>query len=132
MQMTNYLSDHQSDIRIDSIVSSKQNKSNDRFAIKCKLTSLIFNKQDILYISADSNYSTLIFSNGQKVYTSKTLKYWEQRLYDVPLLRSHKSFSVNLTFVLKINSETSEVQLMGGAKIPISRSLRKSVFNSFN
>ncbi len=89
--------------------------------------SRVFNNRDIHYIAADSNYSTLVFKDGQKVFTSKTLKYWELKLHDVDLVRTHKSFSINQSFAVRINNSKSEIELTGGIKIPVSRSLKKDL-----
>lgn len=101
-----------------------------RFTVRCSNVSRVFNKKKISYIAADSNYSTIIFTDGQKIFTSKTLKYWELKLHDVDLVRTHKSFSINRT--VRINNSKSEIELTGGIKIPVSRSLKKGINVYFN
>lgn len=119
-------------LTIETNSKYKEIKSCSRFSVRSGNVFRIFNKKDIIYITADSNYSTIIFTDGQKVFTSKTLKYWELRLNDIDLLRTHKSFSVNKDFVTQINNTTSEIKLIGDVFVPVSRSMKKWVNHSFN
>ena len=132
MQIVNYANQKPACLTIELNSKHKETRSFSRFTVRCRNVSKVFYKKDILYITADSNYSTIIFTDGQKVFTSKTLKYWEQKLNDVGLLRTHKSFSVNKDFVTQINNSTSEIKLIGDVMLPVSRSLRKYVNHSFN
>jgi len=132
MQIVNYAKQESDFISIEMGKRNKEIKTFSTFRVRCSNVSRIFNKKDILYITADSNYSTIIFTDGQKVFTSKTLKYWELRLNDVDLLRTHKSFSVNRDFITQINSTTSEIKLIGDVFVPVSRSMKRYVNHSFN
>lgn len=132
MQIVNYANQKPARLTIELNSKHKETRSFSRFTVRCRNVSRVFYKKDILYITADSNYSTIIFTDGQKVFTSKTLKYWELRLNDVDLLRTHKSFSVNRDFITQINSTTSEIKLIGDVFVPVSRSMKRYVNHSFN
>ncbi|MBP6238134.1 MAG: LytTR family transcriptional regulator [Saprospiraceae bacterium] len=127
MQIVNCANQKPACLTIEMNIRNKEIMSYSRFTVRCSNVSRIFNKKDILYIAADSNYSTIIFTDGQKIFTSKTLKYWEFKLHDVDLLRTHKSFSINQNFAIRINNSKSEIELTGGIKIPVSRSLKKDL-----
>ena len=127
MQIVNCANQKPACLTIEMNIRNKEIMSYSRFTVRCSSVSRIFNKKDILYIAADSNYSTLVFKDGQKVFTSKTLKYWELKLHDVDLLKTHKSFSINQSFAVRINNSKSEIELTGGIKIPVSRSLKKDL-----
>ncbi|MBC7885659.1 MAG: LytTR family transcriptional regulator [Saprospiraceae bacterium] len=120
---------HVADINMNTLNNGI--RINNRFAVKSHSTSSIFNKEDILYISADSNYSTIILKNGSKVFTSKTLKYWEIKFKDIQLLRVHKSYLVNTLYIQNIHHVISKIELNTGIFIPVSRSLKKVVFGLF-
>lgn len=132
MQIVNCANQKPACLTIEMNTRNKEIMSYSRFTVRCRNISRVFNKKDILYIAADSNYSTLVFKDGQKVFTSKTLKYWELKLHDVDLLRTHKSFSVNRDFITQINNITSEIKLIGDVFVPVSRSMKKWVNHCFN
>ena len=49
----------------------------------------------ILYIQADSNYSTIYLRDGKSLFTSKTLKHWTEEINDLSFERIHKSTLIN-------------------------------------
>ena len=69
---------------------------NDRIFVRHngKMEKLLFN--DILYMEADRNYSTIVTANGQFVLTN-TLKTLEGRLPSSHFIRVHRSFLVNIS-----------------------------------
>ncbi|MBK9255787.1 MAG: LytTR family transcriptional regulator [Saprospiraceae bacterium] len=50
---------------------------------------------DILYIEAQSNYTTVYIRNKNAILVSKTLKYWENTLDKNLFIRCHRSYLVN-------------------------------------
>ncbi len=108
-------------------IRNKEIMSYSRFTVRCSNVSRVFNKKDILYIAADSNYSTIVFTDGQKVFTSKTLKYWEMKFNDIDLLRTHKSFSVNASHITDIQNRISKIIVSNGEKLPVSRTHKKEI-----
>lgn len=59
-----------------------------------KMEKLLFD--DILYVEADRNYSTIVAKNGRFVLTN-TLKILEERLPSIHFLRVHRSYLVNIS-----------------------------------
>lgn len=83
-----------------------------------------FKKSDIVLIKSDSNYSTIITEDGEKVVTC-TLKDCEKKLDGLPFLRIHRSYIVNLDYVKNMTS--SVVMLKNGESYTIGRSYRNQV-----
>src|SRR5690606_6161778 len=50
---------------------------------------------DVVQIKAAGTYSMIFLKNGQTVFTSKTLKYWQQRLSEYVFWRCHASYLIN-------------------------------------
>ena len=96
---------------------------NQRLSIKEGNTYLIVPISQIIFISADSNYSILHLSNGRKIMTSKTLKVWEDRINHPFFVRCHRSFYINTHFIDKINNKLCNVEIKG-QNIPLARSFR--------
>lgn len=77
--------------------------------------------KDIIMIAAASNYSTIYLKNGDKLFTSKTLKHWEAECHSSDLARVHKSFLINKKMIQSIDVKSSEVILNTGLKVKYSR-----------
>jgi len=58
---------------------------------------------NILYCQADSNYCKIICIDGKELLMSKTLKYVEELLANELFFRIHKSYLVNLNYIIKFD-----------------------------
>lgn len=82
---------------------------------------------NILYCTANSNYTLLILKDKQKLTVSRTLKEIEEMLEDHPFLRVHHSCLVNLNEIQKyIRGEGGTVLMSDAAELAVSRS-RKDI-----
>nr|WP_121273338.1 LytTR family DNA-binding domain-containing protein [Pedobacter schmidteae] len=82
----------------------------------------LVNIDDIIHISADSNYSVFYLLNKDKITVSKVLKEYEEILPEQQFVRIHKSSIVNLNHVKEYNSKNGlEVMMKNGEKIAVSR-----------
>lgn len=59
---------------------------------------------DLLYIEGEANY-VLVKTREKKFMVAGNLKYWEGKLKELPLVRVHRSFIVNMVNVDSINNE---------------------------
>jgi two-component system LytT family response regulator len=84
---------------------------------------------DVIYLESKSNYTRLHLSSGKIIITSKTLKEFEDQLCltNLPFMRVHKSFIINLKRVTKYMKSEDIILLDDTFKIPLSRS-KKDVF----
>lgn len=78
---------------------------------------------ELVYLDASGAYTHVYLSNQRKITTSKKLKYFEERLADMPqFMRIHRSHIVNLQHVIKFTrTEGGEVLLSSGTLLPVSR-----------
>ena len=83
-----------------------------------------FRTSDIVLLKSDSNYTTIITENGEKIVTC-TLKESEKKLNGLPFLRIHRSYIVNLDYVKNMTS--SVASLKNGEDLTIGRSYRNQV-----
>ena len=90
------------------------------------------NKQEILFLKSNSNYTTIHMANGERVLCCKTLKYFDEILARYGFVRSHHSYVVNFSRIklLKLN-QGSELILTSGDSIPISRSRQSFIHSLF-
>lgn len=70
--------------------------------------------KDILMLQADGSYCKIFLSDNSHILASKNLKYFEEKLQVSNLFfRSHKSYIVNLKYVLEIQKSENELKLHG-------------------
>ncbi|MFD2516346.1 LytR/AlgR family response regulator transcription factor [Salinimicrobium flavum] len=80
----------------------------------------LIHSNQILYCKAESNYCCIKKIDGQTNMATKTLKYVEEILPDNSFKRIHKSYVINLNYVVRYNKINKEVELTNGEKLPVS------------
>jgi two-component system LytT family response regulator len=87
---------------------------------------------DILYCQSDGAYSHVFFTDGGKLYISKTLRYLEDALCNFHFFRVHNSYIVNLNHVKKYTkTDGGMLILSNGEKIRVSRSKKDELLGLF-
>ena len=81
----------------------------------------------IVRIEASSNYSKIYFSNGQKLVSSKVLRWFEEHLPDHLFVRIHRTHIVNKKFIRTYIYNSGKIALSNGESIQVSRR-KKEVF----
>lgn len=77
---------------------------------------------DILYASADSNYTFIHLVNGKSILLSKTLKQVEAMVEGRSFFRIHQSYLVNLAHIQKyIKGQGGALIMDNGKSLPVSR-----------
>lgn len=90
------------------------------------------NLDDILYCQSDGAYSNVHFTNGSKLYISKTLRWLEDALCDFHFFRVHNSYIINLHFVRKYTKADGGLIIMNnGDQVKVSRSKKEELLNLF-
>lgn len=83
------------------------------------------NISDILYCTAESNYTHVQMSDGKKYILSKTLKDFEELLDQLDFFRIHQSYLVNLQQIARyLRDDGGYVVMPDGHKIPIAKRRR--------
>lgn len=88
-----------------------------------------FPLSDICCIKASGSYSEVMLSDRTTSITSKTLKYFEDRLPTNVFFRCHKSFLVNLNHIENYNDKEKLTLLSNGMEIPISTRKKEAFIN---
>lgn len=74
----------------------------------------------ILYCKAESNYCCIKKIDGLSKMACKTLKYVEEVLPTSYFMRIHKTYVINLNYVVRYHKANKEVELTNGEKLPVS------------
>lgn len=87
---------------------------------------------DILYCQSDGAYTHVYFTDGSKLYISKTLRFLEDALCNYHFFRVHNSFIVNLNHVSKYTKTDGGLLVMSnGKQIRVSRSKKDELLSLF-
>lgn len=82
---------------------------------------IIVNLDDIIRCESDSNNTIFYLQDGQKIFVTKTLKYFADMLKNYHFLRVHQSHLVNLQCISAfIKTDGGYLMLKNGENIPVS------------
>jgi len=86
----------------------------------------------IVYVKASSNYSLIYDIDGHEIISSKTLKYFENKLMDKGFIRVHSNTLVNIEKINGIKRKNGSYTLIleDNIKIPVSRSYKDALFSN--
>lgn len=102
----------------------------DRITLKCTDTIVCFAPDELPWIEAAGNYVKLEIS-GEQLLSRASLSDLLRRLDPELFLRIHRSFAVNLDFLVEVKTlpggSDSVVVLRDGRTLPMGRSFRKAV-----
>ncbi len=80
---------------------------------------------NIVLVKAESNYSFIYLSDGSKIFTSRTLKHWQNFFNNQSLVRIHRSYLINVSFVELINKKSKGITLSNGIELACARSFNR-------
>ncbi|MGB4848818.1 MAG: LytTR family DNA-binding domain-containing protein [Saprospiraceae bacterium] len=83
---------------------------------------LFFNLSDIVYLEAESNYTTLHFLNHPKLMASRTMRDFEELLPSDMFFRTHQSYIINLNFIKRyLKGDGGQIEMQNGHFVDVSR-----------
>ena len=80
----------------------------------------LIHSNQILYCKAESNYCCIKKIDGSTKTATKTLKFVEEILPATSFKRIHKTYVINLNYVVRYHKANKEVELTNGEKLPVS------------
>jgi DNA-binding LytR/AlgR family response regulator len=106
----------------------REAERNRKITIETTDGDISFSVEEIVYIHAKEHYVT-IYSNGKETEGYLSLKKLEDILKDTSIIRSHKSFLVNLLYVKDVI--WGKVILLSGETVPLGRSYYQKSRDAF-
>lgn len=87
---------------------------------------------NILYLQGENNF-TKVYTNGEysDFLTYQTISYWENRLSEYGFIRVHKSYIVNLEYLVSVK-DISTCEIQGNNILPIGRKYASAVKKSYD
>lgn len=87
---------------------------------------------NIIYAKANSNYSTIITTDGQKIIASQTLGYFEELLEGNRFFRTHRSYLINLDYVKSYKrGDAGFIVMSNNDEVELSRQNRTAFLDLF-
>lgn len=109
-----------------------QSQVGEKVSIPTKEGYELLEKDAIIRLESDSNYSWIYLKGKNKMLVSKTLKEMQSNLENKGFLRVHNSHLINKKHVEKyIKSDGGYLVLSDGAMVPISKSKKQEIIEEF-
>ncbi len=87
--------------------------------------------EQIIYLEAHSNYTTIFLTNDTRFISTKSLGEFENKLLGKGFFRCHRTYLISLDFVDEFNSgQNASIILSNHKKLPLARN-RKQAFLRF-
>ncbi len=115
---------------VDNLINNLQQKDTSSFKLALSTMEgfFFYGPKDILKCEGDDNYTHFYFINHKPLIVSKTLKDFEDVLADHGFMRVHKSYLVNMQYVVRLDKE-GLLWLSDGSTAIVSRRKRKEVLD---
>ncbi|MBK8390505.1 MAG: LytTR family transcriptional regulator [Saprospiraceae bacterium] len=103
----------------------QQLKSNKSKLLQIRERNLIrcVSMEDIILIKSCSNYSFIYLKSGKEIFTSKTLKHWQDEVDGENFARCHASYLINKNEILEIFTKTQTLKMSNGMIVKCSRKI---------
>lgn len=121
------------EVQIQQLSKFNIQKLSDTIALSTSKGLVFIKVDEIMYFIAESSYTNVVLSNGEKYLVSKSLSTFEEVLEDHPVLfRNHKSSMVNLSFIKQYNrGDGGEIIMRDGENLILSRTKKNDFLNLF-
>jgi two-component system LytT family response regulator len=109
--------------RLDALMETlSQGKSLKKLPVSTLDGIMFVDVDQIIRLSADSNYTNIFLSTGKKIIASKTLREFEEFLLNHGFFRVHNTHLINLSFVeVYTKGEGGSVTMTDGSVAEVSR-----------
>ncbi len=123
--------------KIENFIRNQSEKNpRKRIALQTNDSISIYEIDTILRCSAESNYTSVFFTNGKRILFSKTLKEFEDLLCNSGFERIHHSHIVNINHLVSfVNKDGGYVLLSDKSTLPVSQRKKAQLvatLNNFN
>ncbi len=81
----------------------------------------------IILIRSEDNYSTIYLDGGAALFTSRTLKYWEDKCSSAELIRVHNSYLIHRQKIISVQPAQFKLNLESGLMAKYSRMSRAAL-----
>ena len=114
--------------KLNSTIKISQNNSLEKgVLVYANGVKRFIKHENIIMIKAEGNYSNIFFERGNALFTSKTLKHWEERCNVDYVKRVHKSYIINTNKIQSFEPKTKTIILDENLKAFSSRQYKSII-----
>ena len=114
-----------------SVKEQNGSQLNDKITIPTQEGFEVIPIKDIIYCSADDNYTHVHLANSKKL-VSKTLKHFDEMLSEKGFCRIHKSHLINASHVTAYKKGKGGSVMLSDVELPVSPSRKLELFKFFS
>lgn len=109
-------------LQLELLLEHIQLKQLKRISVPTAEGLQFLNVDEIIYLEASNNYTTIFMASNAKYLVARTLKDFEDMLADTIFFRIHHSALINLNYVEKyIRGEGGQVMMKNGKMLDVSK-----------
>lgn len=114
---------HSTEERMETLMQNLSAKNQiHKIAVPTMEGLLFFNLSDIIYLHAESNYTTIHFKDHPRLIASRTLGDFEELLPTDIFYRPHNSYLINLNYIKRyIKGDGGQIEMQNGDYVDVSR-----------
>lgn len=99
----------------------KPHRKPDKISLHTLDKIIIVSLEDIVRCESDSNNTAFYLKDGQRIFVTKTLKYFSDMLQEYDFIRIHQSHLVNVQYISAfIKTDGGYLLLKNGENVPVS------------
>ena len=103
-----------------------------KIVLKTADSIYIVNIQNIIYCESDNSYTTFFLADTQKITVSRTLKEFESLLDSFGFLRIHRSYLININYILRYNKTKNVIEMQNHTLLTVSQRKKEDLFAMLN
>lgn len=115
--------------KLEHFLDSYSKPTRKKLVVQLQNKTLFLEISDIVYLEADSNYTTIFMKNGQSYLTSKTVKHFQEKLINHNFFRPHQSYLINTNYIEEYDKGDSLIILSSKKNIPVSKNKKDGLLS---
>ena len=104
-----------------SMLLNMQHQEKQRFIVSSNEGFKVLKYENVVWAGSDGAYTSFYLSNGQKLLSSKPLKFYDESLPASHFFRIHRSYLININHVLEFRGKGQRfVKLTDGSELDVA------------
>ena len=108
-------------LKVDELMITQQQKNDKTISVYVSSGYRLVHISEIIMIRSMGNYSTFFLYGGERILTSRTLKYWETQCGSEDLVRVHNSYLIHKGKIAAIQPDQCTIAMQGGLTAQYTR-----------
>jgi two-component system LytT family response regulator len=116
----------------NTLLRQKSDLKPNRIALPANNKVEYIDLHHILYLHAERSYCTFHLHGGREILVAKSMGEYEDALVSANFQRAHRSYVVNIDHVRYYHKADEQVELVNGARIPVSKTEKEQFLKKLN